>query len=621
MAKTRVAEMVIKADIKEEALNSREEALRENPFAGLFPSLKEAAAHKTLEKSLKRDMLKNSTMNQMLDEVVEKEQCEVPLIINEQDLVGVSLSKQGPEVSNMKVETVVAAEEIGKPDISFPHEPGAGGADCKQSKNEKTMEKATLLKLMSSEIRLKYAIKALDSLCNTEAETLSWDKLERISERLEEHWYSYENAFTAYQELFNQYSAAGDKHFFTMLEAFMAVERRARTLLEISSSGGNAKYELLLQSRLEECRTMIKKVQLDKVEMYVYRKVPLIIDKQDQEGASSSKRGPEVSSTKVEAVERRLPGLEKIELKYVHSAKAEAKMDQMQNAQGDESKLKAGEVKNIAKQKLTTQDQLWQPWMSEVQEKAKLSPEAKEVRAAMRAKLNLVIKVETEAEIIMKALAKEECLVRKLASSVCCDEVEKVESNSMIDKLAENSASNQLEEEEKMSKEETDLEADKLVAPVWIESRPMENFAEAAEQLDFKELMLRQHNLNTKEVEKHVDSKQPNYIVKVETEAKENRMHLKEAKQSLKVEKDWQGSALLVFDKQDLVGVSLTKKVEMKLMHVLKAEAVWVRNMKQKLMEEVLLEFCKQYLEVEVFEKEGREALQLLVDKQAAAAG
>ena len=119
MAKTRVAEMIIKADIKEEALNSREEALRENPFAGLFPSLKEAAAHKTLEKSLKRDMLKNSTMNQMLDEVVEKEQCEVPLIINEQDLVGVSLSKQGPEVSNMKVETVVAAEEIGKPDISF----------------------------------------------------------------------------------------------------------------------------------------------------------------------------------------------------------------------------------------------------------------------------------------------------------------------------------------------------------------------------------------------------------------------------------------------------------------------------------------------------------------------
>ena len=155
----------------------------------------------------------------------------------------------------------------------------------------------------------------------------------------------------------------------------------------------------------------------------------------------------------------------------------------------------------------------------------------------------------------------------------------------------------------------------------------LENFAEAAEQPDFKELMLRQHNLNTKEVEKHVDAKQPNYMVKVKTEAKENRLQLTEVKRrftslkrSLKVEKDWQGSALLVIDKQD-VEVSLTKKVEMKLMHVLKAEAVWVRNTKQKLMEEVLLEFCKQYLEVEVFEKEGREALQLLVDKQAAAAG
>jgi len=487
--------------------------------------------------------------------------------------VGKVVTKANPE----------AGEEFNKCDISFPHEPGAGGADCKQSKNKKTMEKATLLKLMSSEIRLKYAIKALDSLCNTEAETLSWDKLERISERLEEHWYSYENAFTAYQELFNQYSAAEDKHFFTMLEAFMAVDRRARTLFEIfeiSSSGGNAKYELLLQSRLEECSTMIKKVQLDKVEMYVYRKVPLIIDKQDQEGASSSKRGPEVSSTKVEAVERRLPGLEKIELKYVHSAKAEAKVDKMQNAQ-----------------KLTTQDQLWQPWMSEVQENAKLSPEAKEVRAAMRAKLNLVIKGETEMDKMQNAQG-EAALLKKVEQGL---------------------------------EEEPDLEADQLLAPEWMESRSkadkLENFAEAAEQPDFKELMLRQHNLNTKEVEKHVDAKQPNYMVKVKTEAKENRLQLTEVKRrftslkrSLKVEKDWQGSALLVIDKQD-VEVSLTKKVEMKLMHVLKAEAVWVRNMKQKLMEEVLLEFCKQYLEVEVFEKEGREALQLLVDKQAAAAG
>ena len=176
-----------------------------------------------------------------------------------------------------------------------------------------------------------------------------------------------------------------------------------------------------------------------------------------------------------------------------------------------------------------------------------------------------------------------------------------------------------------MSKEEMDLEADKLLAPEWMESRSkaekLENFAEAAEQPEFKELMLRQHNLNTKEVEKHVDAKQLNYIMKVETEAKESRMQLKEAKQSLKVEEDWQGSALLVFDKQDLVGVSLTKKVKIKLMHVLKAEAVWIRNKKQKLMKEELLEYCKQYLDVEECENEGRGALQLLVGKQAAAAG
>ena len=56
--------------------------------------------------------------------------------------------------------------------------------------------------------------------------------------------------------------------------------------------------------------------------------------------------------------------------------------------------------------------------------------------------------------------------------------------------------------EEEMSKEEMDLEAE------WIKSRPKENFAEAAEQPDFKKLMLRQLNLNTKEVEKHADTKQ-----------------------------------------------------------------------------------------------------------------
>ena len=215
----------------------------------------------------------------------------------------------------------------------------------------------------------------------------------------------------------------------------------------------------------------------------------------------------------------------------------------------------------------------------------------------MRAKLNLVIKGETEMDKMQNAQG-EAALLKKVEQGL---------------------------------EEEPDLEADQLLAPEWMESRSkadkLENFAEAAEQPDFKVLLLRQHNLNTKEVEKHVDAKQPNYMVKVKTEAKENRLQLTEVKRrftslkrSLKVEKDWQGSALLVIDKQD-VEVSLTKKVEMKLMHVLKAEAVWVRNKKQNLMKEELLVFYKQYVKVVECEKEGHEALELLVDKQAAAAG
>ena len=537
MARVEVAEIfVIQAQqmskieqvkFKDEVLDSREEALRENPFAGLFPSLKEAAAHKS---SVKEEDVEPGLNVELEPELLDQE-------VKAWEEKADSEAKCDPKlkaevvisITNTKV---VAGEEIDKCDISFPHEPGAG-----------TMEKATLVKLMSTETRLKCAIKALDSLCNTEVETLNWDKLERISGRLEEHWNRYEVAFTAYKKLFNQYSTAADERFSTLSEAFLAVDQRAWTLFELRVSGGNAKYNLLLEADLEEYSLRIKKVQLDKVEM------------------------------------------------YWHS------MASLSDQQGDESKSKAEEVKNIAKQRFTTQGQLWQPWMSEVQEEAKLSPEAKEVRAAMRAKLNLVIKGETEMDKMQNAQG-EAALLKKVEQGL---------------------------------EEEPDLEADQLLAPEWMESRSkadkLENFAEAAEQPDFKVLLLRQHNLNTKEVEKHVDAKQPNYMVKVKTEAKENRLQLTEVKRrftslkrSLKVEKDWQGSALLVIDKQD-VEVSLTKKVEMKLMHVLKAEAVWVRNMKQKLMEEVLLEFCKQYLEVEVFEKEGREALQLLVDKQAAAAG
>ena len=475
MARVEVAEIfVIQAQqmsnieqvkYKDDVLDSREEALRENPFAGLFPSLKEAAAHKSSVKI----WCKEEDVEPGLIVELEPELLDWSKAWEEKAAKADSEAKCDPKlkaevvisITNTKV---VAGEEIDKCDISFPHEPGAG-----------TMEKATLVKLMSTETRLKCAIKALDSLCNTEVETLNWDKLERISGRLEEHWSRYEDAFTAYKKLFNQYSTAADERFSTLSEAFLAVDQRAWTLFELSVSGGNAKYSLLLEADLEKYSLRIKKVQLDKVEM------------------------------------------------YWHS------MASLSDQQGDESKSKAEEVKNIAKQRFTTQGQLWQPWMSEVQEEAKLSPEAKEVRMAMRAKLNPVIKVETEAEIIMKAFAEEECLVRKPASSACCDEEEKVESNSMIDELAENSALNQLEEEEKMSKKEMemDLEADRLLAPEWMESMSkideLKNYAEVAEQPDFKKLMLRQFNLNTKEVEKHADAKQLNNMMKVETEAKENR--------------------------------------------------------------------------------------------------
>ena len=374
--------------------------------------------------------------------------------------------------------------------------------------------------------------------------------------------------------------------------------------------------------------------------------------------------------------------------------------------------------------------------------------------------------------------------------------------------------------EEEMSKEEMDLEAE------WIKSRPKENFAEAAEQPDFKKLMLRQVNLNIKEVKKHADAKQLNYIMKEEInevgevvmmlgktaqmemmsklmkeevgevvtkanpEAKEKfkkcdnsfphepgaesesskikeikeidpwahwirwrrygaaecfpRLSKKaeeaeaqtssreektkfshpemkvetvlytaeqsrllaeveawgeeDAKPGLHVElipakveawghedaeadiferseskqeaeeklaahttkaeaverrlprlekgdsnsmidklaensasnqleeelkKEQGGEPHLIIDKQNLVEMSLSKKVEMKWMHALKAEAVQVRNVKLKLMKEELLEFCKQCLEEEECEKEGCEceALQLLVDEQAANAG
>ena len=213
-----------------------------------------------------------------------------------------------------------------------------------------------------------------------------------------------------------------------------------------------------------------------------------LIDK--QESLSLSKQGAELKQgSHPDVLQGGVP--EVADMK----AEAEIKMDK-----GDEDKVKAEEVKNIAKQRLTDQDQLWQPWMSEVQEKAKLSPEAKEVRAAMRAKLNLVIKVETKMDQMQHA--QDEAVQLKMKDQG-------------------------LEEEEKMFKEEMDLEAYKLLAVQLIESKSKEYFAEAAEQpLDFKKLMLRQLNLNTKEVEKHADARQLNYLMKAEAETMVERMHI-----------------------------------------------------------------------------------------------
>ena len=144
-------------------------------------------------------------------------------------------------------------------------------------------------------------------------------------------------------------------------------------------------------------------------------------------------------------------------------------------------------------------------------------------------------RVNAEADILESFESKQEAEVKLAAHTTKAEAVErslprleKVESNSMIDELAEKSASNQLEEEMK---------------------------------------------------------------------------------------KEQGGDPPLIIDKENLVEVSLSEKVEMKLMHALKAEAVQcleVKLMEEKLMELLKLKACKE---------EEHKALQLLVDKQAAAAG
>ena len=179
MARVEVAEIfVIQAQqmsnieqvkYKDDVLDSREEALRENPFAGLFPSLKEAAAHKSSVKIwCKEEDVETGLIVQLEPELLEWSKAWEEKADSEAKCDPKLKAEVVISITNTKV---VAGEEIDKCDISFPHEPGAG-----------TMEKATLVKLWSSETRLKFAIKALDSLCTTKVETLNWKKLERLQE-------------------------------------------------------------------------------------------------------------------------------------------------------------------------------------------------------------------------------------------------------------------------------------------------------------------------------------------------------------------------------------------------------------------------------------------------------
>ena len=160
-----------------------------------------------------------------------------------------------------------------------------------------------------------------------------------------------------------------------------------------------------------------------------------------------------------------------------------------------------------------------------------LSAASKELLAEVEA----LGRVNAEADILESFESKQQAEVKLAAHATKAEAVErslprleKVESNSMIDELAEKSASNQLEEEMK---------------------------------------------------------------------------------------KEQGGDPPLIIDKENLVEVSLSEKVEMKLMHALKAEAV--QCLEVKLMEEKLMELLK----LKACEEEEHEALQLLVDKQAAAAG
>ena len=184
-----------------------------------------------------------------------------------------------------------------------------------------------------------------------------------------------------------------------------------------------------------------------------------------------------------------------------------------------------------------------------------------------------------EVEIITKALAEEDCLSRKLASIACCDEEELVQ-------------------EKKEQYKEVPLMIDK------------QDLVEVSLSMQIEGVPGMKAEVETM-VDKMQHAQEQNVQVK--------QRLMMEVEIKTEVEKNWQDSFPLVDNKQNLVEVAVSKKLKTRLMHALKAEAIG--NLRQNLMEEKLLEFCKQHLKVEEREEEGHEARELLIDKQAAAAG
>ena len=396
-----------------------------------------------------------------------------------------------------------AGEESNKCDISFPHEPGADTELSKEEQMVKKAKKDALVKLLNKETMLKVTIKTIEDVSKNEV--LRSEKLDRMSIKLEDSLSSYEDAYIAYQ------------------------------MLHQSAEVADLAAESQTVSKEEQSRSSNPEM------------------KQESAACCNDQKLKQESSTKKVLISSR-DQLSKAVKDWCEEASPIDK-------QGEDSKLKAEEVTNIAsaKQRLTT-PVLWRPWMSEVQGEAKLSSEAKQDRANMRAKLNLVTKAEEEVEKHADAKQLNYNLKAETEDRMQSGEEQAEQLKKVKQRLKEEKVSRYAMDWHELSP----LIADKLVPP----DREVEEIG-AKDRLD-------------------------------------------------EVEKDWQGSVPLAIDKQGQVQMSVTKKVVMKLLNT-KAEAEQKRKSKMKLMEEMLLELLKQYIELKACEEEEHEALPLLIDKQAAA--